>query len=91
MSEVPWATFVSYPDGDDKFSEAWLLTPANVVSLFPDGGAYCRLCDSCRGTTGRSQRCACRPNRCSCRSSTLARADLTQTLNASRPRAGVRV
>jgi hypothetical protein len=46
MSEVPWATFVSYPDGDDKFSEAWLLSSANVVSLFPDGGAYCRLCDS---------------------------------------------
>ena len=46
MSEVPWATFVSYPDGDDKFSESWLLSPANVVSLFPDGGAYCRLCDS---------------------------------------------
>jgi len=46
MSEVPWATFVSYPDGDEKFSEDWLLTPANVVSLFPDGGAYCRLCDS---------------------------------------------
>jgi hypothetical protein len=45
MSEVPWATFVSYPDGDDKFSEAWLLSPANVVSLFP-GRAYCRLCDS---------------------------------------------
>ena len=46
MSEVPWATFVSYPDGDDKFSVAWLLSPANVVSLFSDGGAYCRLCDS---------------------------------------------
>jgi hypothetical protein len=46
MSEVPWATFVTYPDGDEKFSEAWLLTPANVVSLFPDGAAYCRLCDS---------------------------------------------
>jgi hypothetical protein len=46
MSEVPWATFVSYPDGDDKFSEAWLLSPANVVSHFSDGGAYCRLCDS---------------------------------------------
>jgi hypothetical protein len=46
MSEVPWATFVTYPDGDDKFSEAWLLSPVNVVSLFPDGGAYCRLCDS---------------------------------------------
>jgi hypothetical protein len=46
MSEVPWATFVTYPDGDDKFSEAWLLSPANVVSLFPSDDAYCRLCDS---------------------------------------------
>jgi hypothetical protein len=46
MSEVSWETFLAYPDGDEKFSEAWLLTPANVVSLFPDGGAYCRLCDS---------------------------------------------
>jgi hypothetical protein len=46
MSEVSWETFLAYPDGDDKFSEAWLLSPANVVSLFPDGGAYCRLCDS---------------------------------------------
>ena len=46
MSEVPRATFIAYPDGDDKFSEAWLLSPANVVSLFPSGDAYCRLCDS---------------------------------------------
>jgi hypothetical protein len=46
MSEVSWETFLAYPDGDDKFSEAWLLTPGNVVSLFPDGAAYCRLCDS---------------------------------------------
>jgi helix-turn-helix, Psq domain len=46
MSEVSWETFLAYPDGDDKFSETWLLSPANVVSLFPDGGAYCRLCDS---------------------------------------------
>jgi hypothetical protein len=46
VSEVPWATFVTYPDGDEKFSESWLLTPANVVSLFPSGDAYCRLCDS---------------------------------------------
>jgi hypothetical protein len=46
MSEVSWETFLAYPDGDEKFSEDWLLTPANVVSLFPDGAAYCRLCDS---------------------------------------------
>jgi transposase-like protein len=46
MSEVPWATFVAYPDGGDKFSEDWLLNPLNVVSLFSDGAAYCRLCDS---------------------------------------------
>jgi hypothetical protein len=46
MSEVSWETFLAYPDGDDKFSESWLLSPTNVVSLFPDGGAYCRLCDS---------------------------------------------
>jgi hypothetical protein len=46
MSEVSWETFLAYPDGDDKFSEAWLLSPANIVSLFPVGGAYCRLCDS---------------------------------------------
>jgi hypothetical protein len=54
MSEVSWETFLAYPDGDDKFSEPWLLTPANVVSHFPDGAAYCRLCDSYTGSPHHS-------------------------------------
>ena len=45
---VPWARFLTFSDGQPKFSAVWLLHPANVVSCFPgEPNQYCRLCDCC--------------------------------------------
>jgi predicted transcriptional regulator len=44
---VPWSTFLTFPDGQPKFSDAWLLHAPNVTSSFPsEPHYYCRLCDS---------------------------------------------
>jgi hypothetical protein len=44
---VPWPRFVTFPDGQPKFSDAWLANPSNVVSCFRgEPSQYCRLCDS---------------------------------------------